>query len=217
MSGTTSKRNESKIRSVLTVLLYNIDNRGLSGELPAEIGLLSTLENLIIKNEAKLTGRIPDTLANLQELTQLGLYRNSLSGFIPNLFETVVNLRFLNLEGNHLEGSIPSSIEKATTLETIVLTGNKFEGLVPLESLARTNVKFLDLGHNQFSGNLDPFTSLSNVEHLHLDHNKITGSIPANINSMTRLSKSTVLNRLVDKCVVVAVTNVSASIFPQKR
>lgn len=217
MSGTTSKRNESKIKSVLTVLLYIIDNRGLSGELPAEIGLLSALENLIIKNEAQLTGRIPDTLANLQALTQLGLYRNSLSGFIPNLFETVVNLRFLNLEGNHLEGSIPSSIEKTTNLETIVLTGNKFEGLVPVESLARTNVKFLDLGHNQFSGNLDPFTSLSNIEHLHLDHNKITGSIPANINSMTRLSKSTVLNRLGDKYVVLAVTNVSVSIFLQKR
>ncbi|CAJ1934424.1 unnamed protein product [Cylindrotheca closterium] len=164
------------------------DNRGLSGELPDELGLLSALENLIIKNEAQLAGRIPETLADLRELTQLGLYKNSLTGRIPNLFESIGNLRFLNLEGNHLEGSIPSSIERMTNLETIVLTGNKLEGLVPVVSLANTKVKFLDLGHNHFSGNLDDIvTSLSAVEHLHLDHNKITGSIPATINSMTRL------------------------------
>mmetsp|Transcript_45461 Transcript_45461/g.110111 ORF Transcript_45461/g.110111 Transcript_45461/m.110111 type:complete len:665 (-) Transcript_45461:74-2068(-) len=167
------------------------DNRGLSGELPAEIGLLSALENLIIKNEAQLTGRIPDTLADLRELTQLGLYKNDLTGSIPNLFETIVNLKYLNLEGNHLEGSIPSSIQQMTNLETIVLTGNKLEGLVPVASLTDTKVKFLDLGHNQFSGNLDLVTSLANIEHLHLDHNKITGSIPATINSMTRLKSLT--------------------------
>jgi len=163
------------------------DNRGLYGQLPAEIGLLSALENLIIKNEPGLTGRIPDSIASLGQLTQLGLYKNDLSGSIPNLFETIGNIRFLNLEGNSLEGTIPSSIERMTNLETVVLTGNKLEGLVPAGLLANTKVKFLDLGHNNFSGSLNLVTNLTSIEHLHLDHNSLTGSIPESINSMSRL------------------------------
>ena len=82
----------------------NTEENGLAGTLPAEIGHLSKLENLVIKNEEGIVGTIPATIAKISTLNQLALYNNKLTGQIPQQLFTMSSLRYVNFESNVLTG-----------------------------------------------------------------------------------------------------------------
>ena len=64
------------------VSLY-LSERNLTGELPRELGSLTTLEELGINYNNNLTGEIPRELGNLTNLEGLSLSDNNLIGAIP--------------------------------------------------------------------------------------------------------------------------------------
>ena len=157
------------------------DGMGLRGTLPPEIGRLSMLENLIIKNE-ELSGQIPPSLGHLINLEQLGLYNNELQGPIPVDLFRATNLRFLNLQGNNLEGPVVPHIEMLSSLETLVLMDNQLNGTFPFRSLLATPLEFLGLGNNQFDGEIPGVIgSMSELRYLYLDGNEFRGKIPSEI------------------------------------
>ncbi|GLJ06565.1 hypothetical protein SUGI_0042110 [Cryptomeria japonica] len=77
-----------------------------------------------------LAGNIPSSLANLSALTQLLLGNNNLIGSVPDL-SPLKNLKILQLQNNQLTGDIPSSLEKLTLLKELFLQNNKLNGAVP--------------------------------------------------------------------------------------
>ncbi|XP_057429959.1 probable inactive receptor kinase At5g58300 [Lotus japonicus] len=112
------------------VKIISLRSNLLSGNLPADIASLPSLQYLYLQNNDlsgdipaslspqlivldlsynSFTGGIPKTLQNLTELNSLNLQNNSLSGQIPNL--NVTNLRHLNLGYNKLNGSIPKALQ----------------------------------------------------------------------------------------------------------
>ena len=58
----------------------------------------------------QLSGEIPPELGNLTTLTWLYLGLNQLSGEIPPELGNLVNLEQLYLDGNQLSGCVPSSL-----------------------------------------------------------------------------------------------------------
>ena len=64
----------------VTVLFLN--RKGLTGEIPTELGDLSNLEALSLSNN-QLTGEVPMGLGNLSSLKRLSLYSNQLMGVLP--------------------------------------------------------------------------------------------------------------------------------------
>jgi hypothetical protein len=87
------------------------DNYGLQGRIPDELGVLTSIENLVLKNHPLLVGQIPTTLGNLKVLGQLGLYNNALTGGIPQELYDATNLNYINLQNNQLEGGLVLRIE----------------------------------------------------------------------------------------------------------
>ncbi|VAI00703.1 unnamed protein product [Triticum turgidum subsp. durum] len=85
----------------------------LSGEIPNEIGFLSSLINLNLSRN-HIGGSIPAELGNLVDLESLDLSWNDLSGPIPDSFASLTSLGFLNLSYNDLSGKIPSRNQLAT-------------------------------------------------------------------------------------------------------
>ncbi|VEU36256.1 unnamed protein product [Pseudo-nitzschia multistriata] len=165
-----------------------LDAWGLSGTIPPEIGHLSKLENLILKNNPNLTGWIPPSFSHLANLRQLGLYNNHLSGVLPDIFEHTKSLKFINLESNDIYGSIPLEISHLTSLETLVLKGNRFEGIVPFKQLASTSVRYLGLSNNRFAGRIEKaIHDVETLEYLYLDHNALRGTIPPHIGNLKQL------------------------------
>ncbi len=66
----------------------DLSSVGLNGSLPFELGNLSQLETLLLPFNPDLTGRVPNPLSNLTNLTELRLESTGLSGPIPADFAT---------------------------------------------------------------------------------------------------------------------------------
>ena len=65
------------------VTLLDLARNLLIGEIPAELGNLTTLQHLDLHNNHHLSGEIPAELGNLTTLEALYLHNNQLSGCIP--------------------------------------------------------------------------------------------------------------------------------------
>jgi len=135
----------------------DLNNSGLTGEIPPEIGNLTNLTYFKL-NENELTGEIPSEIGNLTNLTSLTLSSNQLTGEIPSTIWNLTNLSTLSLSINQLTGEIPSEIGNLTNLEKLYLYENQLTGSIPSE-----------------------IGNLTNLERLFLDTNQLTGQIPENI------------------------------------
>jgi hypothetical protein len=92
-----------------TVTSLNWANTGLTGELPAEMGLLRSLTHLDLA-ENQIGGPLPDALYDLTELESLYLHQNKLTGTISNLIENLYGLVNLYLSNNELSGEFPTNL-----------------------------------------------------------------------------------------------------------
>jgi uncharacterized repeat protein (TIGR01451 family) len=145
--GITCTENGSE-RHVQTLRL---DNIGVSGPLPTEIGNLTQLTELSINGPdgGGLTGTLPDGLFTLQNLTYLSLNNNAIGEFIPQ------------------------SIGNLTSLQHFDLSHNQFIADIPAEMSALTNLVYLDLSNNRFT-DIVP-SGLSASEYFNIDYNMLEG------------------------------------------
>ena len=116
---------------VITLYLQGLS---LTGEIPPELGDLSSLEELHLTSNS-LTGEIPPELSNLASLRFLELDHNSLTGEIPPELGNLANLRFLYLRNNSLTGEIPPELGDLSNLERLDLSINSLTGEIPLDFL----------------------------------------------------------------------------------
>ncbi|MFL2998643.1 MAG: leucine-rich repeat domain-containing protein [Candidatus Neomarinimicrobiota bacterium] len=88
----------------------SLSDSGLLGEIPTEIGNLTSLTNLDLSNN-QLTGSIPSEIGNLTSLTNLDLSNNQLTGLITENICDLINLSVPYLQNNQLCPPYPSCIE----------------------------------------------------------------------------------------------------------
>ena len=81
----------------------------LTGNVPAELGLLTNLRTLDLSDN-QLAGGIPAELGRLASLQSLDLSGNQLTGDIPAELGDIPNLHFLYLKGNQLTGCLPEGL-----------------------------------------------------------------------------------------------------------
>lgn len=168
------------------------DDFGLSGFIPPEIGALTMLENLILKNHEKLTGQIPGTIGQMSILGQLGLYNNALTGGIPHEIYGATRLNYINFQNNQLDGGLSIGIEKMTNLEKLILFNNYFSGGLPFQQFANTKMTFLGVSNNGFSSTIPSIISrMSRLEYFYIDGNEFSGLVPENLGKIPSLSKYT--------------------------
>ncbi|XP_050130348.1 probable leucine-rich repeat receptor-like protein kinase At2g33170 [Malus sylvestris] len=80
-----------------------------SGEIPPELGSLSSFQIAMNLSFNNFTGRIPPALGNLNLLEFLLLNNNHLTGEIPSTFESLSSLLGCNFSYNDLTGALPST------------------------------------------------------------------------------------------------------------
>ena len=155
-------------------------NRKLSGTIPTQIGLLSSLQHLRLEDN-RLTGPLPAELGNLASLQTLVVRRNLLTGTIPPFLGVLQQLQGLALDSNRLTGGIPEELSRLPSLIELHLHDNVMGGQLPgsLNSLSDT-LTWLTLSDNEFVGPLPvSWSDLSKLQVLQLEGNEIlTGSIP---------------------------------------
>ncbi|XP_075635436.1 uncharacterized protein LOC142607720 [Castanea sativa] len=175
------------------LVLLNLQNTGLRGSIPQQIGTLSKLSSLDLSiNNLTGLGHFPLFLTNLTQLEILFISYNLISGPIPEDFGNLKNLQALDLGNNKLTGSIPSALGHLTNLWGLGLDSNKITGSIPDILGDLKNLQILILGNNKLTGliasALRIFTNLHNLTRLYLESNQFNGSIPLEIGNMKSLT-----------------------------
>ena len=104
--GVTTDDEGRVIRLVLSDELAELD---IIGSIPAELGQLTNLQELILVGY-QLIGTIPAALGQLTNLQSLWLNGNQLTGTIPAELGQLTNLQELILGGNNLSGCVPAGL-----------------------------------------------------------------------------------------------------------
>ncbi|KAJ7976834.1 Receptor protein kinase-like protein [Quillaja saponaria] len=144
------------------VTQLSLPNKGFTGYIPSEIGLLNSLKRLSLSHN-NFSSPIPSHLFNATNLVVLDLSHNSLSGSIPSEITSLKSLRHLDLSSNFLNGSLPEDLAELNGLVgTLNLSYNSFSGWVPA-SYGRFPVLLnLDLRNNNLTGKIPQVGSLVN-------------------------------------------------------
>ena len=160
------------------IVLY-LSSTNFSGELPASIGNLKSLQTLHLSN-CQFSGSIPSSISNLKSLQTLDLSNCQFLGSIPASLENLTQITSLNLNGNHFSGKIPNVFDNLRNLISLRLFRNNFNGQIPPSIGNLTNLLDLDFSDNQLEGAIPSsvygFSSLSSVR---LQYNLFNGTIPS--------------------------------------
>ena len=165
-------------------LAYNF----LQGQIPPEIGGLSSLAYLRLGGSYALTGPLPEELFDLPELRTLSLGRFNLGGALPPEITRLTQLEELYLWSAGLGGPLPAEITQLTNLRRLDLSHNDLIGSIPSELSSLAELQTLDLSYNEFTGGIPvQLGDLANLRRLELDNNRLDGSIPGEIGKLASL------------------------------
>ena len=170
-----------------TVTGINLSTRNLTGELPST---LYNLQNLRVLNLPynNINGTIPSSYGMLQQLQHLGLTSNELTGTIPLELKNLTSFMHLGLDDNFITGTIPLIFYNQTSMRSILLSHNQLTGTIPQIIGTLTNLVYLYLNHNYFHGEIpENLGNLTKLAYFDLDSNQFIGQIPLNFNKLLRL------------------------------
>jgi|GEM_PF-7064351 len=140
-----------------------LDSNKLTGSIPAELGNLSSLVWLYL-NSNQLTGSIPPQLGNLSSLTRLILNTNQLSGALPSELGNLTSLEWFYIHSNQLSEELPSQLGNLTAMQHFVLFGNRLHGAVPTSFTNLTSLTsgLVDLRWNALFTDSEPLRTFLN-------------------------------------------------------
>ena len=177
----------AELGDLTNLIALRLYSNSLSGEIPVELGGLANLEELSLRGNA-LTGEIPAELGDLTNLIALRLYSNSLSGEIPAALGELANLQELILSRNALTGEIPVELGGLTNLISLRLYSNRLSGEIPMELRGMANLQELDLNENMLTGEIPAaLGELANLQVLSLWSNRLSGEIPVELGGLSNL------------------------------
>ena len=169
------------------VIRLHLDNNGLTGPIPAELGNLDQLLTLDLSANA-LTGPIPAQLGSLGQLVGLSLAGNRLTGPIPTELGNLAQLQGLVLSGNAFSGTIPTQLSGLSQLQGLYLSYNALTGTIPAELGSVASLQWLALAHNRLTGAIPTqLGSLSQLQGLHINDNGLTGPLPDGLTNLANL------------------------------
>ena len=166
------------------VTYLRLENNGLNGSIPDEIGNLTNLKLLrLIENQ--LQGAIPETLGNLVNLIHLDMRSNQLTS-LPVAIGNLTNLQGLSLHNNLLT-SLPSQIGSLKKLQGIDLSWNPLETL-PTEFGQLTQMQTLRLHHTELQSIPEWLFDFTRLQELFISSNPLlTGQLPQPFEKFTEL------------------------------
>ena len=160
----------------------------LTGTLPASLNNLNELSYLDLTGNV-LSGKIPASVCDLTKLTYLDLSSNYFTSALPSSIGNLVNLQYFYANDNRLCGSLPQSIGNLKSLCHLYLQGNHISGTLPSSIGNLSKLINLVLFNNQLSGQIpESIGNLSNLYYLLAWNNRLSGRLPESLGNLTSIN-----------------------------
>jgi hypothetical protein len=159
----------------------NLSGTSLSGPIPAALGNLPNLKELVLVSNQYLDKTVPQALANLPELESLRLENLHVH---QDVFEKLAKLERLTLKHDSIVASRPlfDNATTLTTLKRLSIDSCRFSSryrVFPEAIFGMTNLEYLSLASNRFSGNFSDDTPLpEKLKYMRISNNSFFGEIP---------------------------------------
>lgn len=144
----------------------------------------------------RLSGKICESLAGLDQLRVLNLSYNFFTASLPeNLFH-LQNLEVMDLSNNHFEGPVSTAIcSSFNRLRVFKLSNNFFSGEIP-ENLGNcSSLQHLSINGNDLSRSLpESIFQLQNLNELYLQNNKLSGTLSEEVGKLSNLVEFDISN-----------------------
>ncbi len=163
----------------------NLNDFGLKGQLPEEIGDFTSLRTLNLGNNPDLAGSLPESMGNLGELRTFLATETDLSGTLPGSMGDLVKLTELRLAGNRISGTIPQTWAGMSALSIFELSGTGIQSPLPEDLFTQwTHITdFLLFDNPGLTGvlpvDIGEMTTTGDHLNIHLYNNNFEGGIPA--------------------------------------
>ncbi|KAJ3371991.1 putative aminopeptidase npepl1, partial [Kappamyces sp. JEL0680] len=146
-----------------------IEECGLAGPLPAEIGNITTLNTLQIRT-TQLSGPLPASVGNLVGLVELNVDNNALTS-IPLEINNLVHLDRLDISHNPFTEPLPSLVQ-LKSLTWLTMNNCSFHGKFPSWISTLSNLTTLYVGSNKFEFLPDLVFDMKQLQDLDISHNR---------------------------------------------
>ncbi|CAB9527476.1 leucine rich repeat [Seminavis robusta] len=189
----------AEIRLLSSLLVFDLrDNPDIQGQVPSSLGSLPSLVHIQLQG-CNFHGPVPSSLWRLPRLETLGLSGNSIGGSLPSEVGLLANILDLQLQSVGLQGSLPTEIGELLSLERMILSGNNLAQSIPDEIAMLRKLSWMDLSHNAFQSSIPSLLGrLRKLRVLKLDNNDLTGSIPDQLSYIKGLEDLTLHNNRLE-------------------
>ncbi|GKA87818.1 leucine-rich repeat-containing protein [Tanacetum coccineum] len=199
------------LTKLLKLLLLDLQNSNIIGNLQEILPQIPSLEILILRNNS-INGFIPSTISNFSALRILDLSGNNLTGSIPyemaNLQRMINTQEIASTTSHPTEPSAFSALDLLQDLfvnwkksyqglpsgnldiySLLDLSNNRISGEIPPVLGNLKALKVLNISNNMIFGHIPmSLGNLQAVESLDLSHNEISGSIPQTLDQLGNLT-----------------------------
>nr|XP_023910601.1 receptor-like protein 9DC3 [Quercus suber] len=177
------------LANLSSLMSLGLTSCGLYGEFPIEVFRLPNLEILIVRGNENLTGHLPEFQSS-SPLQILRLADTSFSGKLPNSLGSLTNLTELCLSSNNFFGQIPFTFANFTQIGKLDLSNNDFDPQTLSWVGKQTKLTVLDLSRTHSYGDIpSSLRNLSQLTNLCLKWNRLTGQIPSWLGNLTQLTE----------------------------
>ncbi|CAO2169233.1 unnamed protein product [Urochloa humidicola] len=158
-------------------------SENLYGELPEFIE--GSALNVLILRGTMFSGKIPESIGNLRNLTKLDLSYCQFRGPIPSFAQWPM-IYSVDLSSNDLAGSLPSDgYHTLVNLTKLDLSCNRISGAIPASLFSHPSLEYLDLWQNNLTGNFLLYPNISsNLVSIDVSNNKLQGPIPKSLSEL---------------------------------
>ncbi|XP_037493924.1 probable LRR receptor-like serine/threonine-protein kinase RFK1 isoform X4 [Jatropha curcas] len=170
-----------ELGNITTLKYLSLEANQFSGVIPSELGKLTNLQTLMLSSN-KFIGNLPVSFARLTNVTDLRINDNNFNGTIPNFVQNWKKLTRLEMHASGLEGPIPSDISLLNNLVELRISDlqGPSQGFPNLSNM--TDITRLVLRNCNISGKLPAYIwKMKNLEMLDMSFNKLVGRLPDTI------------------------------------